>query len=95
MFLFPLPLIQELLPIAFTFDIPLTGLMQIQLDQTSPVITRIQQQYNVTVVFKQRPRALSTMAVVRGPVLNAKALKEATLLLMEHLTGNVGVGCPM
>lgn len=65
--------------------------MHLQLDQTSPIITRLQQQYNVTIAFKQRPRSPSTIAVVRGTIINIKALKEATVLLMEHLTGNIGV----
>ena len=73
------------------FDIPLTGLAHFQMDQTSPVISRLQQQYNVTITFKQRPRSATTLAVVRGTITNIKALKEATILLMEHLTGNVGV----
>jgi len=63
--------------------------MHIQLDQASPVISRIQQQYGVMVSFKQRPRSI--IVVVRGTVINAKSLKEATVLLMEHLTGNIGV----
>lgn len=80
---------QELLPISFAFEVPLTSVMS--LDSNSPVIARLQQQYGVTVTFKQRPRNLSTTVLVRGTGLNVKALKEATVLLQEHVTGGVGV----
>lgn len=66
-------------------------MIQLQSDVNSPIIARIQQQYGVTVAFKQRPRAVTTTVVVRGTVTNSKPLKEATVLLMEHLTGSVGV----
>ena len=64
-----------------------------QLEQTSPVIMRLQQQYTVTVTFRQRPRGYSTVTavLVRGTVNNSNSVKEATLLLMEHLTGTRSV----
>jgi len=62
-----------------------------QMDPNSPVLARVQQQYNVTVAFKQRPRAYTATVVVRGTVNSAKSVKEATILLMEHFTGNMGV----
>ncbi|XP_067932414.1 protein bicaudal C homolog 1-like isoform X2 [Watersipora subatra] len=85
--------IRDLLPVTFMFDVPLTG--HLQSDQTSPVVNRLQQQYNVTIGFKQRPRSPATVAVVRGTITNIKALKEATILLMEHLTGSIGLMLPV
>lgn len=82
---------QELLPLSLTFEVPVASLIQLQSDLNSPVISRLQQQYGVTVAFKQRPRSVTTTVVVRGTVTNSKPLKEATVLLMEHLTGSVGV----
>lgn len=81
--------LQELLPISFAFEVPLTNVMA--LDSNSPVIARLQQQYGVTVTFKQRPRNLSVAVIVRGTGLNVKAVKEATIMLQEHVTGSVGV----
>lgn len=79
---------QELLPLIFLFELPVSALL---VDLSSPVIQQIQQRYDVTVSFKQRPQAYITTMMVRGTVRNAKAVRDATALLIEHLTGNAGV----
>ena len=73
------------------FELPVTGALQPIPDSTSPIIQQIQQAYSVTVTFKQRPRVYVTTVIVRGSVSNAKAMKEATAVLMKHLTGNQAV----
>lgn len=83
--------LQELLPLVFMFELPVTGALQPIPDNTSPIIQQIQQTYSVTVTFKQRPRVYVTTVIVRGSVSNAKAVKEATAILMKHLTGNQAV----
>lgn len=87
--------IRELLPIVFMFELPVTGALQPIPDTTSPIIQQIQQAYSVTVTFKQRPRVYVTTVIVRGSVSNAKAMKEATAVLMKHLTGNQAVVIPV
>ena len=84
------PFVQELLPLVFMFELSATtGLLQTLPDASSPVIQQLQQVYNVTVTFKQRPRMPITTVIVRGSVINAKSVKEATGKLMESLTGMV------
>lgn len=82
---------QDLLPLVFMFELPVPGLLQPLPDPSSPPIQHIQNTYNVVVTFKQRPRSYGTMVVIRGSVSNAKEVKEATALLVEHLTGSIGV----
>lgn len=80
--------IRELLPLVFMFEMPVTGLLQALPDTSSPFIQQLQQLYNVTITFKQRPRMYVTTVIVRGSVINAKAVKEATGKLMEQFTGS-------
>ncbi|XP_064621820.1 protein bicaudal C homolog 1-like isoform X2 [Lineus longissimus] len=87
--------IRELLPLVFMFELPVTGIVQPIPDTSSPHIQQIQQTHNVTVTFKQRPRMYITTVLVRGTVSNAKAVKEATGLVVEHLTGNLGQSLPV
>ena len=72
----------------------MTGLLQPLPDSSSPLVQQIQNTFNVSVTFKQRPRVYVVTVIVRGSVNNAKAVKEATVLLIEQLTGtlaNIGV----
>ena len=73
------------------FELPITGVLQPVPDSSSPIVQQISNTYGVAVSFKQRPRVYVTTVVVRGSVDNAKAVKEATALLIENLTGNLGV----
>ena len=67
------------------------ALLQPLPDPASPPIQNIQTTYSVAVSFKQQPRSYNTLVVIRGSVSNAKEVKEATALLVEHLTGSIGV----
>ncbi|XP_023931361.1 protein bicaudal C homolog 1-B isoform X2 [Lingula anatina] len=87
--------IRELLPLAFSFELPITGVLQPVPDTSSPPIQNIMQQHNVTVTFKQRPRMYVTTVIVRGTVSNAKAVTMATKAVMEHLAGNSGTNIPI
>ncbi|XP_076448600.1 protein bicaudal C homolog 1-like isoform X2 [Babylonia areolata] len=88
--------IRELLPLVFLIELPTsTALIQTLPDSSSPLIQHLQQTYNVTITFRQRPRMPVTTAIVRGSVINAKAVKEATGKLVEALTGNVNSGVSM
>ena len=81
--------LQDLLPLVFMFELPI--LQPIPDVSGSPAIQQIQQTHNVTVTFKQRPNVYVTTVVVRGSVNNAKSVKEATMLLIEHLTATIAV----
>lgn len=82
---------QELLPLVFMFEIPVTTI-PIQLpDLQSPTIQQLQQQYNVNVSFRQRQRGYGTTVIIRGSVYNEKLVKEATLKMMELILGKLAV----
>lgn len=85
--------LQDLLPLVLMFELPVTGLLQALPDVTSPCIQQLQQMYNVTITFKQRPRMYVTTVVVRGSVIHAKAVKEAAGRIMEQFTGSVSCHC--
>ncbi|XP_074647664.1 protein bicaudal C homolog 1-B-like isoform X2 [Tubulanus polymorphus] len=87
--------IRELLPLVFMFELPIAGMLQCLPDANSPTIQQIQQLHNVSVIFKQRPRVLVTSVLIRGTVNNAKSVKEATAMMMDHLTGASGVKLPV
>lgn len=74
------------------FELPVTGGLQPLPDASSPMILQLQQQYSITINFRQRPRAYVTTVTVRGSVCHAKTVKEGTARLMEHLLGNMTVG---
>lgn len=82
-------LFQDLLPLVFMFELPI--LQALPDVSSSPAIQQIQQSHNVNVTFKQRPNVYVTTVIVRGSVNNAKSVKEATMMLIEHLTGNIAV----
>ncbi|XP_021365322.1 protein bicaudal C homolog 1-like [Mizuhopecten yessoensis] len=87
--------IRELLPLVFMFELPVSGVLQPLPDASSPTIQQLQQQYNVAISFRQRPRVYATTVIVRGSVCNAKSVKEGTASLMEHLTSNVSAQLPV
>lgn len=80
--------IRELLPLVFIFEMSLSSPYP---DPSSSHLLHLQQVYNVTITFKQKPRTYLTIITVRGSVYNAKMVKEATARLMEHLMNSVGV----
>lgn len=86
--------IRELLPVVFMFEMPMTSGMQHVPDSTSPLIQQLQNVFNVTITFKQRPRNLP-IAIIRGSVINAKSVKEATGKLMETFTGTANLPVTM
>ncbi|CAH1793905.1 unnamed protein product [Owenia fusiformis] len=87
--------IRDLLPLVYMFELPVTGVLQPIPDPQSQPIQHIQDTYNVTVTIKQRPKVYVTTVIVRGQISNAKATKEATTLLVEHLTGTLGGTLPV
>lgn len=84
--------IRDLLPLVFIFEMSLSPPYP---DPSSSHLLHLQQLYNVTITFKQKPRTYLTIITVRGSVYNAKMVKEATARLMEHLMNSVGVSLPV
>lgn len=76
-----------MLPLVFSFEYPVTGLLQSISDVTSPFILNIQQWYNVKISFRQQTR----QCVVRGSESWADKVKKATMILIEHLMGSTRV----
>lgn len=65
--------------------------MQAQPDSTSPYVVKIQEQYNVQVMFRTRPKLHATLVVVKGCEWEVSQVKEATLLLIHHMCENLAV----
>ena len=58
-------------------------------DPADQYLRAIQEQYVVQVTFRQKQKNFhTTMVVVKGCEWEAARVKEATLLLMEHLCGS-------
>lgn len=66
----------------------MTGTLRPLPDVSSAEIQKLQQQYNITISFRQRPRMYVSTVIVRGSVYNADAVKDGIAKLMELLTGN-------
>jgi len=63
------------------------------------VVQQVQQTYGVTVCIRPHQHVhmyrAARVVIVRGSVGDSKAVKEATAVLFEQLTGSVGVWCMM
>lgn len=60
------------------------------------IVQQVQQTYGVTVSIRPHQHgtqvhAAACVVIVRGSVGDCKAVKEATALLFEQLTGRIGV----
>eukprot|EP00118_Oscarella_pearsei_P008807 m.47182 g.47182 ORF g.47182 m.47182 type:complete len:892 (+) comp33767_c0_seq5:56-2731(+) len=85
--------IRELVPLTVTFELPMTA--PCVPDANDPAIQRISDVFQVSINFKPRPRSYVYVAIVRGSVSNTNAVKEATVRLIEHLTGQVAASVPV
>ena len=69
--------------------IPMYCLQNAPPDPADQYLRAIQEQYVVQVTFRQKQKNFhTTMVVVKGCEWEAARVKEATLLLMEHLCGS-------
>jgi len=62
------------------------------------IVQQVQQTYGVTVSIRRHQRSVhpygdACVVIVRGSVGDCKAVKEATSVLFEKLTGGIGVCC--
>ncbi|XP_046492810.1 protein bicaudal C isoform X1 [Neodiprion pinetum] len=81
--------VRNLTPLIFSFELPIMGAMQALPDATSPYVIKIQEQYNVQVMFRTRPKLHATLVVVKGCEWEVSLVKEATLLLIRHMCENL------
>lgn len=82
---------QHLTPLIFSFELPIMGAMQAAPDSTSPYVVKIQEKYNVQVMFRTRPKLHATLVVVKGCEWEVSQVKEATLLLIHYMCENLAV----
>jgi hypothetical protein len=84
--------VRELTPLLFNFDLPIVPSFQAAPDTNSPYLRAIQDQYNIQIMFRQKQKNFhTTTVVVKGCEWECSRVKEATLLLMDHLcTGMAG-----
>jgi len=77
----------------FCFDWPNIGTVQNYQDPSSqfPYISSIQENFNVHVMFRTRPKLHSTMVMVKGHEWDVVRVKEATMQLITHMCGNLAV----
>lgn len=86
--------VRELAPLVFSFDLPIVPSVDvISHDPGDPYLKAIQEQYNIQIMFRQKQKNFpTTVVVVKGCEWEAARVKEATLLLVEHLCGTFS--CP-
>jgi len=90
--------VQELQPLVLMFDLPSSPPVATSLCEGSQasIVQQVQQTYGVTVSIRPHQRSIhaygdACVAIVRGSVADCKAVKEATTVLFEQLTGGIGV----
>ncbi|XP_028130634.1 protein bicaudal C [Diabrotica virgifera virgifera] len=84
--------VRELIPLIFGFELPI---MTQNIDATSLYIVKIQEQYNVQVMFKTRPKLHATLVLVKGVEWEVDSVKHATTLLMEYMCENLANQIPV
>lgn len=67
------------------------GASQSMPDCTSPYVVKIQEKYNVQVMFRTRPKLHATLVVVKGCEWEVSQVKEATILLIRYMCKNLAV----
>lgn len=84
-------LFQNLTPLIFSFELPIMSSSQALPDSTTPYLVKIQEKYNVQVMFRTRPKLHATLVVVKGCEWEVSQVKEATVLLIHYMCQNLAV----
>jgi len=88
--------VRELTPLLFNFDLPIVPSFQAAPDTNSPYMRAIQDQYNIQIMFRQKQKNFhTTTVVVKGCEWECSRVKEATLLLMDHLCTGLATSVPV
>jgi len=78
----------------FMFDLPSLALTATVCEASRlAIVQQVQQTFRVTVSIRPHQRSIHSCGavIVRGSVGDCKAVREATAVLFEQLTGNIGV----
>lgn len=65
--------------------------MSQNVEPTSPYIIKIQEQYNVQVMMRTRPKLHATLVLVKGVEWEVDQVKRATLMLVDYMCENLAV----
>ncbi|KAG7312462.1 hypothetical protein JYU34_001973 [Plutella xylostella] len=81
--------VRALTPLVFSFELPIVAPSQPLPDINSPYVQQIQEQYNVQVMLRNRPKLHANLLVVKGVQWEVQATMEATGLLMNYMCGSL------
>lgn len=87
--------VRDLVPLVFCFELPVLGSIQSFPDTNSPYIQQVSEKYNVHVSCRTRSRLHATLVVVKGCEWEVDKVKQATLLLINHMCGKVANQVPV
>ncbi|XP_068618033.1 protein bicaudal C [Battus philenor] len=79
--------VRALTPLVFSFELPIVASSQPLPDINSPYVQQLQEQYNVQVMLRNRPKLHANLLVVKGVQWEVQATMEATGLLMNYMCG--------
>ncbi|KAJ2945427.1 hypothetical protein O0L34_g239 [Tuta absoluta] len=81
--------VRALTPLVFSFELPVVPASQPLPDISSPYVQQIQDQYNVQVMLRNRPKLHANLVVVKGVQWEVAGTMEATSLLMNYMCGHL------
>ncbi|KAB0796661.1 hypothetical protein PPYR_10722 [Photinus pyralis] len=77
--------VRNLTPLIFCFELPIMGSSHNMPDGNTPYVVKVQQQYNVQVMFRTRPKLHATLVMVKGVEWEVHQVKQATMMLVEYM----------
>ncbi|KAF6216751.1 hypothetical protein GE061_001100 [Apolygus lucorum] len=80
--------VRELVPLVFSFDLPVLGTIFMPMEEHSSFITSLKDQFNVQVFFRTKQKLNSTLVLVKGSGQDYERVKEATEKLICHMKTN-------
>ncbi|KAK9744763.1 KH domain [Popillia japonica] len=84
--------VRQKTPVVFGFEPPI---MSKPIDPSSYYIVKIEEQYNVQVMLRIRPKLHAILVTVKGVEWEIEQVKKATLLLMKYMCDNLASQIPI
>lgn len=84
--------VRQLIPLIFGFELPI---MSENFDTNTPYVIHVQEQYQVQVMFKTRPKLHATLVLVKGVEWNVEDAKQATTMLINYMCGKLADQTPV
>ncbi|GJQ80050.1 putative RNA binding protein [Trypoxylus dichotomus] len=84
--------VRQKTPVVFGFELPI---MSKTIDPSSYYIVKIEEEYNVQVMLRTRPKLHATLVTVKGVEWEVDEVKKATLLLVKHMCDNLANQIPI